>query len=277
MKHPVTVTVPQQILKAKVAGREELLAILGNYSKVTSLSSTTMKLTATLGNSESGRVEQYRGAPGYLLLQRPDSVRLDVQNPLTRNTLLDVCSAGDDFQIWNVSDRKYIVGKNSARELTVEGDTVPFALRPIDIYRAILPQAVPVDEPGIRVSIREEQDTQAKYYVISVFREISAPWMETIREIWIERSSLALARQIVYSDEGAIVTRASYSRMTTQFGMPLPLSLRIEHPGAEGYAIDMEFKSWKVDPSLPADAFVLTPPPGARVITLREKQRSDGF
>lgn len=279
VKHTVSVPVPQQILKAKVASREELLSILGSYSKVASLSSTTMKITATLGNAESGRLQQYRGAPGYLLLQQPNRIRLDVQNPLTRNTILDVSSVGDDFWLWNVPDRKFFIGKNSARELGVEGDTqtVPFALRPIDVYEAVLPPAVPVDEREIRVSVREEQDTQAKYYVISVFREMAPPWIETIREIWIERSSMALARQIIYEDQGRIVTRISYQKMTSQYGMALPLSLRIEHAGAEGYAIDLEFKSWKVDPSLPADAFVLTPPPGARVITLREKQRSDSF
>ena len=278
-KHTVNVPVPQQILKAKVASQEELLSILGSYSKVASLSSTSMKITATLGTVEAGKLQEYRGAPGYVLLQRPDRIRVDVQNPLTRNTLLDVSSIEDDFWIWSVRDRKFFIGKNSTRELSVEGEaqSVPFALRPIHMYEAILPRAVPVHEPGIRISMKEDQDTQAKYYVISVFKEMASPWMETIREIWIERSNLVLARQIIYEDEGRIVSRISYRKMTSQYGVPLPLSLRIEHPGVEGYAIDMEFKNWRVDPALPADAFVLTPPPGARVITLKEKQRSDAY
>lgn len=278
VKRTVSVPVPQQILNAKVATREELLSMLDSYSKVASLSSTTMKITATSGNAETGKLQEYRSAPGYILLQRPDRIRLDVQNPLTRNTLLDVSSIGDDFGLWYVRDRKFFIGKNSARELEIEGETqnIPFALRPLHIYEAILPQAVPVDQPDIRVSMKEAQDTQAKYYVLSVFKQIASPWIQTIREIWIERSNLALARQIDYEDDGRVVSRIFYQRMTSQYGVPLPLSMRIERP-VDGYAIDMEFKNWRVDPSLPADAFVLTPPAGAQVITLKEKQRSGAF
>jgi outer membrane lipoprotein-sorting protein len=278
VKHTVSVPVPKQILNAKVATREELLSLLDGYSKVASLSSTTMKITATLGSVETGKLQEYHSAPGYILLQRPDRIRLDVQNPVTRNTLLDVSSIGDDFGLWDVRDRKFFIGKNSADELEIEGETqnISLAFRPVHIYEAILPQAVPVDQPDVRISLKEAQDAQAKYYVISVFKEMPSPWIQTIREIWIERSNLVLARQIVYEGDGRVVSRVFYQRMTLQYGAPLPLSMRIERP-TDGYTIDLEFKNWRVDPSLPADAFVLTPPPGARVITLKEKQRSGAF
>ena len=54
--------------------------------------------------------------------------------------------------------------------------------------------------------MEEESDPGAKYYVLSVYREGATKRIHTVRKIWIERSSLSIARQQVYLDEGQLVS-----------------------------------------------------------------------
>jgi len=73
-----------KILAAKSATMDEIAAMLAaNASKVDSLSSTAVRLTFASGKLDSGNVQQYRSAPGYILIERPDRIRLNIQNPLT--------------------------------------------------------------------------------------------------------------------------------------------------------------------------------------------------
>jgi outer membrane lipoprotein-sorting protein len=276
VKRTVKVQVSQKVLQAKTATIDELLGILDTQaSKVVSLSSTTLKISFTSGNSDSGNLQEYRSAPGYILLQRPDRIRLNVQNPLTKTTIIELASSGDDFEVWYPRENKFYTGKNSARDLEIEGQTgtPAFGARPIHIYQAILPEALHLAGPGMRVVMDEDQDSVTKYYVLRIFKEAAPPRLIPVRSVWIDRSDLTVARQIFYEEGGQVASRISYLRMTTVQGLPLPLALRIERP-LDGYMIDMEFKTWNVNPNLPADGFVLIPPAGAQRITLREKQKS---
>jgi len=51
----------------------------------------------------------------------------------------------------------------------------------------------------------------------------------------------------------------------------LPLKMHIDRP-LDGYALDMEFKNWRINPDLADNAFILTPPEGAQIIHLIDKK-----
>lgn len=275
VKRTVQVRVPQAILAAKVATLDDVLATLAaNASKVTTLSSTSAKITFTAGRLEAGKVQEYRGAPGYILLGRPDRIRLSIQFPLTRTAILELASAGDDFSIWYPRENKFFIGKNSARAFDLEGgaENPAFSARPIHIYEAILPQAIDVPQAGLRIAMREEQDADAKYYVVSLFQDAAPSRLSPVRDLWIERSTMNVVRQVTYEPDGAVASKIWYRRLSTD-SVPLPLSMRIERP-ADGYSIDLEVKEWKLNPSFDNNPFQLSAPAGARQIVLKEKQRS---
>jgi outer membrane lipoprotein-sorting protein len=278
VKRTLKVNVPQRILSAKSATPEQVLSMLaGNAEKAHSLSSTTVRVTFTAGKAESGKVQEYRSAPGYILLERPDRIRLSIQNPLTRTAILELASVGDDFSIWYPRENKFFSGKNSARAFDLaEGNENPaFSARPIHIYDAILPQAINLQDPGLRIGMREEQDTQAKYYVLSLYKEAAAPKLVPVRDIWVERSTMTIARQIVYEPDGTVASRIEYTQVSAD-PVPLPMAMRIERP-VDGYAISLEIRNWKLNPSFENNAFILPPPPGAEHIILKEKPRNGGL
>jgi outer membrane lipoprotein-sorting protein len=115
--------------------------------------------------------------------------------------------------------------------------------------------------------------------VFSVFKEGAAVMggnarrVHAIKKIWIERSTLTIARQQVYQEEGRIASDITYSEMTQSGGFALPLKIRIDRP-LDGYTLDMQFRNWRINPELPDNAFVLPPPAGAQVVPFREKGRS---
>jgi outer membrane lipoprotein-sorting protein len=270
VKRTVTVPTAPRIAQAKTATYDQLIANLEKYTdRINSLVSTDMRVTFTSGRVESGKLQEYRSAPGYILLKRPDSIRLNVQNPLTKTSIVELVSLGDQFAVWYPRENKFFTGRNSAKELDVEG-TPTFSARPSHIFEAILPQKIAASGSQTRISLEEDRDAQTKYYVLTFYRETGKTRLEPIRRLWIDRADLSVSRQFVYGEQGTVVSMIQYSDLTTVDGLLLPLSIRIERP-IDGYILEMHFRTWRVNSDVPESSFVLNPPEGAQRVVLREK------
>lgn len=273
VKRTVTVPVSARIREAKTATLEELLSELDRYTKkIVSLSSSSVRVTFTSGRLDSGKLQEYRSAPGYILLRRPDMIRLNVQNPLTKTTIVELVSRGEEFYVWYPRENKFFTGRNDVKEFEVEGQPA-FSARPIHLFEAILPRNVAPETPDERIALTEEQDASAKYYVLMLFRETGSARIVPVRRLWIDRSNLAVARMETFAGDGTRTSIVDYSEFAETEGFVLPLSVRIERP-TDKYMLSMQFKAWRVNPDLPDTAFVLTPPEGAQLVTLKERVRS---
>jgi len=273
VKRTVNVPVSARIREAKTATLEELLAWLGRCTKqIVSLSSSSIRITFTSGRLDSGQLQEYRSAPAYILLKRPDMIRLNVQNPLTKTTIVELLSRGEEFYVWYPRENKFFTGRNDVREFEVEGQP-GFTARPIHLFEAILPQNVAPDSPDERIAMAEEQDATTKYYILSLYRETGGQRIVPVRRLWIDRSNLAVARMETFAEDGAKTSIIDYSGFVETEGFILPLSVRIERP-VDRYLLSMQFKAWRVNPDLPESAFVLTPPEGAQRVALKERGRS---
>lgn len=272
VKHTVRIPVSPRILAAKSATLDQVLSLLADRStKTLSLSSGTLKVSFTSGMVESGKLQAYRSAPGYILLKRPDSIRLNIQNPITKTSIAELLSVGDSFSLWVPRDNKFFIGRNSAQEFDLEGHS-GFTARPVHIFEAILPPRIDEKEPGKFLSVEEDIDEVTKYYVIGLFRGVEANILRPARKFWVDRSVLAVTRQMVYNEDGQIASLINYGRLTSVDGIMLPLSIRIDRP-MDGYTLDLQFVSWRLNPELPDSAFVLQPPSGAQIVQLKEKGR----
>lgn len=272
IKRKVAITVSPKILAAKSASFDEILDVIRNYDKITDLS-CRMKVTLTYGKWESGQQEEYKGAPGYILLRKPDSLHLVVQNPITHTAIFDVLSVGDDFFAWIPSKLKFYKGKNSAKELVAEDLPGGIPLRASHIFDAIAPKIPEVNSKELRISVEEVADKEAKYYILSFYRAGVPPRIHTIRRIWIERSQLAISRQQIFGESGQMLSDIEYLGIIPIEGFLLPMGINLTRP-EDGYALKMEFRSetWKINKGLNDDGFILSPPEGAEIIYLKDKQ-----
>jgi len=278
IKKQTKIEVPQKILQAKTATLDELLEIINNYDNITDLSCNPIKLTLTLGTLESEVLDKYKKARGYLLLRRPDSIRLVIQEPIIKTALADLASVKDDFSIFMRRSNKFYRGKNSAKVLVIEDspDSPEIPIRPKDLFEALLPKNVDLNSPGIHINKVEDMDAEAKYYVLSVIKVGASRRVQILRRIWIERSELEIARQRLFGEEGQIIGDISYSNIELKDGYSLPKGIYMNRP-QEGYSLEIELDidRCKINPGLKDKAFILEPPEGSQIIPLREKGRSD--
>ncbi len=267
--------VSPKLLAARTVSVEDLIDQLEAIeNRVSSLSSSRLKITFTSGKVESGRLLEYKSAPGYVLLRKPDSLRMVVQNPITKTTIVDLSSTGDDFSLWYPRDNKYFEGHNSARELETDGENPTFTARPIHIFEALVPPEVDLQNRRLRIAREEQQDLQAKYYVLSLYEDIGEVQLRPLRKLWIERSELVVVKQETFAADGTVESVVRYSDFGMADGVRLPFSVSIDRPG-DGYSLDLNFKAWKLNPALADDAFTLNPPPRATLVRLKEKRRSE--
>lgn len=277
IKTQVKILVSPKIAAAKSATVQELLALLKDYSdRITSLSSTSMRVDLTMGTAEGGTVQKYHSAPGYILLRRPDDIRLSIQAPFTKTTVIELLSRGDRFEVWNPRDNKVYVGRNGARgyELEENGEALVFTARPAHIFEAILPRAITLEQADLRISITEEIDSQAKYYVLNLLQESGGVEMRTLRRLKIERSEMAVVEDETFTETGRVASIVDYSDLARFDGVLLPREIRIERP-IDGYSLGLHFKDWRLNPNLADSAFVLNPGPGAERVILKEKGSGD--
>jgi hypothetical protein len=275
IKTEVKVPVSPKIAAAKTATLEELTALLQESgTRIRSLASTSLKVTLTLqgGAEQAGILQKYHSAPGYILLRRPGDILVNIQNPLTKTTILSMASRGDPFEIWNPGKNRLYLGRNSAAafELVEDGKPVSFSARPAHILEAVLGAPLPLGSPGIRVSRTERQDAEAKYYVLTILQDTAGPELRTLLQLWIERSQLAVVREETYSETGQLTGVVERSEMTEFAGVLLPCDIRIDRP-ADGYALELRFRDWRVNPDLSDADFAINAPPGAERVTLKEK------
>jgi len=279
IKKQTRIEVPQKILDAKTATFGELLEIVNSYDTILNLTCNPVKVTLTLEKLESEEevLDEYKKVSGYLLLRRPDSIRLVVQEPIIKTALADLVSVEDDFSIFMRRSNKFYRGKNSAKVLIVEDspDSPEIPIRPGDLFEALLPKKMDLNSPGIRISMTEDIDSEAKYYVLSAIKIPETGRAQILRRIWIERSKLEIARQRLFGEEGQITGDISYSNMELRDGYSLPKVIYMNRP-YEGYSFEIELNRdrCRINSGIRDEAFILEPPEEAEIILLKEKGRS---
>jgi hypothetical protein len=273
IKTQVKVPIAPAIAAAKEATLQELLSLVNDSARrIATLSSGSMKVTLTTEKTDQGELQKYHSAPAYVLLRRPSDILLNVQNPITKTTILELLSKGDRFEIWNPGKNTVYEGRNSAAgfELDDQGQALSFSARPIHILDAILPPAITFDTPEMRISKIEQQDLSAKYYVLTLYRETGTSVIRPLRQVWIERSRMVVVREDTITESGQTASVVKYSNMGTFAGSQLARDIRIERP-LDGYSLDLHCDEWRLNPDLQDSSFALHPSPQAERVVLKEK------
>src|SRR5437773_145768 len=81
------VTPPQRVQQAKTLDRAGLTKLLEARGSLRSLQASAMRAHFIGGDQDTGKVERYIGVPGYALAERPDRLRITLQNPVTKTSL----------------------------------------------------------------------------------------------------------------------------------------------------------------------------------------------
>jgi len=263
---PATVRLSNGPLKS--ATLPELIGIINAQAARIQTLNATVNIIASTGGSKKGKITEYQEIKGYILVRKPEMLRMIGLMPIVRNKAFDMVSNGETFKLWVPPKNKFIVGNNHA----IQPSKQPLEnLRPQHIYDALLLR--PINQPGeiavLEQSNQKIEDPKTKKeilqpdYIVDVIDHGEQGWYLS-RRISFSRVDLQPVRQRVYDKYGYVATDATYENFKDYNGVTFPSEIRIWRPQEE-YAVTLIIDKLVINQPLTNDQFVLNQPPGAQV------------
>lgn len=258
----------------KAATRPELISYINGEAAKIQTMQATVDIDTSVGGAKKGKITEYAEIRGYVLARKPAMLRMIGLMPIVRNRAFDMVSDGQEFKVWIPPKNRFVVGRN---DVVTPNPQQPLEnLRPQIIYDALLLREIAPDEIAVLENGTESVVGQKghKYeqadYVVDVIRgQGRDSWLS--RKIVFNRVDLLPDRQLIYDENGTLVTDARYSNYKDYSEVLFPSRIQIIRPEEE-YDITLGIVKLDMNEPLGDDKFVLEQPAGAQVIHLDHSQ-----
>lgn len=256
--------------KLQTATKQELIErINAEATQIKSLNAT-VEIATSVGGEKKGKVTDYQEITGFILVRKPDMLRMIGLYPVVRNRAFDMVSDGDHFKLYIPAKNKFYVG---SAQVNKPSPNPLENLRPQVIYNALLLPEIDKNEVAVLENDTEtivDQKTRKVVeqpdYVINIIRRSGDNWY-LARKIIFERVKLVPHRQIIFDEDGNVATEATYQVYKEYNGVSFPNVIEINRPKEE-YSIRLTVTKMAVNESLRDDQFALQPPPGSQLVNL---------
>jgi hypothetical protein len=230
----------------------------------------TVDIATSVVDPKKGKETEYQEIRGYVLVRKPDMLRMIGLFPVVRNRAFDMVSDGQQFKLSIPPKNKFIVGtkdvKNPSEKPSLEN------IRPQQIMDALLIREIdPKNEIAVLETTTElVQDTKAKkqvaepYYIIDVIRHEGNGMGSLDRKVFFSRTDLQPRKQIVYDKFGNPATIATYDNFTVHDGVMFPSIIEIKRPQEE-YTIQLGVVKVTFNQPLTDEQFQLQQPAGSQL------------
>jgi hypothetical protein len=224
--------------------------------------SASVDMVPALGTTEKNHITEYKDVRAYIRFRKPADIRLIALMPVVRNKMFDMVSNGAEFKLYIPSKGRFLVGANSIDKPSpnkIEN------LRPQHFLDALLVR--PVDTAGNKTMLENFTDEDNAYYIVHEVHELPAGTLRLERSIWFSRLDLQMARQMIFDENGNILTDARYSEWHSYDNVPFPKHIEINRPRDE-YAIVLDIVKLDINKGVANDQFVLEQPEGTTLETI---------
>ncbi len=263
--------------KLQKATKQELIARINQEATGIRTLNATVNIDTSVGGEKKGRVTDYQEIRGYILVRKPDMLRMIGLFPIVRNTAFDMVSDGDRFKLSIPARSRFYVG---SAEVTRPSENALENLRPQVIYNALfLPQIEGTDEIAVMendtetvVDVKTKKLVEQPDYVIDVIHRSGNDWY-IARKILFERVHLVPHRQIIYDIAGEVTTEATYQVYKDYGGVSFPNVIEINRPREE-YSIRLTVEKLAINEPLRDDQFALQQPPGSQLVNLDQPNQN---
>lgn len=198
----------------------------------------------------------YATINGYILYERPGSIRVIGMDPLVNSTIFDMASAGREFRLHIPSKKRFMIGDNQAPAVSknkLEN------LRPSAFLDAMILH--PPDESSEFSLVQDSaDDTPPRYTLFVAGGEPKMPRL--LRSFTFNPYTLEITGQNIFGSSGAVASIVAYASWENFGGILFPTDIEIRRP-RENYEVrirvlEMKMNSNAVTPS----KFVLEQPAG---------------
>jgi outer membrane lipoprotein-sorting protein len=263
--------------KLQTATQQELIDRLNQEAAEIKTLNATVDIDSSVGGEKRGKVTDFKEIRGYVLVRKPNMLRMIGLYPIVRNKAFDIVSNGQEFKLSVPATNKFYIGHNQV----IEDSSSPLdTLRPQAIYDALLLQAVnPDNEIAVLESSTEmvvdaqtHKLVQQPNYVLDVVRRTDKGWT-LARKVDFDRTNLIPHRQVIYDDRGNPVTDARYQAFKEYDSVKFPTYIDVKRPQEE-YDIRLFIVKLTVNQAISEDQFTLEPPPGSLLVNLDDRNKN---
>ena len=271
--HTTVVKPSDALVQLQTATESELVARYNQQAQAVTSMNVTVTMTLTAGSAYTGVIKQYHEVKGFILAQKPSSIRVIGQAPVVGTNIFDMVSDGETFSISIPSQNKFLTGPANLERPSAK----PIEnLRPQHLTGAIFWEPIPEKSP---VLIEEASEAASRYYILTVIRRAKksgaeaadADW-EIAQKIWFDRADLSVARRQTYEPGGKLASDVSYSGWDTFGGVQYPRQIALTRPGND-YKLQIGITKAAFNETISADRFVLRQPPGAELVNVGEESQ----
>lgn len=230
----------------------------------------TVDIQATLLKQQQGLATDYPNIRGYIIMQKPASLRVVGQLGLVGVRLFDMASDGKRFTLLIPPQSKAIEGSNSV----VKKSANQFEnMRPGFFFDAMIVRGLEPDDYYARISDTETiEDAANKHlvlmpeYVLSITQHASngSKVDKPVRVITFHRDDLLPSNQDLYDNQGNLESQVSYSNYKDFGGTQYPTKVVIKRP-LEGIQLVLTVEKVVTNQRLPEGEFTVQIPEGTKV------------
>jgi len=263
--------------KLQSATKQELVARINQEAAGIKTLNTTVDIDTSVGGEKKGKVTEYQEIRGFILVRKPDTLRMIGLFPIVHNTAFDMVSDGNRFKLSIPAKNKFYIG---SAEVTHPSENTLENLRPQVIYNALfVPPIDGKDEIAVLenstetiVDVKKRKMLEQPDYVIDIIRHSGDDWI-LARKIEFERIHLNPHRQTVYDSKGRIATAVTYQVYKDYSGVSFPNVIEIDRPQEE-YTIRLTVEKLTLNEPLRDDQFALQQPPGSLLVNLDQPNQN---
>jgi hypothetical protein len=273
-----TVEMRTSTAKLQTATKQELVDRINQEASQIKTLNATVEIGTSVGGEKKGKVTDYQEVLGYILVRKPDMLRMIGLFPIVRNKAFDMVSDGTRFKLSIPVKNKFYVG---SAEVTKPAANPLENLRPQVIYNALLLPEIDKDEIAVLendteavVDAKTKKLVQQPNYVINIIRRSGsdAGWY-LYSKIIFERVNLVPHHQIVYDAAGEIETGVTYQVYQDHNGVSFPTVIEIDRPREE-YSIRLIVDKLVINEPIRDDQFALQQQPGSQLVDLDQPQNA---
>jgi outer membrane lipoprotein-sorting protein len=267
--------VPKAVMPANVlsASPEKLVQIINQqYDRINALSAS-VTFTATTGGQLKGHETTVAPFTGYILLRKPESLRVIGYLPVVHSPAFDMASDGSTFKLVIPPKSKAIEGTNTISQVSsnsfenmrpymfVDSMLIP-KITDSDLLSVTGDTTTIVDRNTRKLELRPD------YLLTVVDRQGGTNVLLTRRVIRFSRIDLTPVEEDIYGPDGQIQTQAIYGPVQTFGDQQFPGTITIKWPLQEQQIL-VTIQKLRVNLNLEDTTFQLQIPKGMAVQQLK--------
>ncbi|HEY2039954.1 MAG TPA: hypothetical protein VGG95_09840 [Edaphobacter sp.] len=233
----------------------------------------SVEISATTGGGLQGKEVQTTSFAGYILMRKPEFLRVLLLLPVVRTQALDMVSDGKNFKLLIPPRKRAIVGSNT---VTTKSKNGLENLRPDVFFDAMFIQgpeeaqiiSMTTDIRVIESGKKKKDLIEEPAYSVQILAKPEGQTVRTLRVVHINSIDLLPYQQDIYDTDGQVVTKAHYSNYQYYGNTPYPSNIIIERP-RDHYSLTVNITKLTLNQKLDDDQFELKIPENIPVETMK--------